>query len=64
MTYKFEVKELPEPGRLRLTVFVLEEVGRNPKWYCSDIIEGPYVFIINKLTGYYDDTRRLRKVKP
>ncbi len=59
-TYKFAIEELSEAGHLCLTVFTFELPSM---WLVTDIIEGPYVFIINKLTSYYDDTRRLRKVK-
>ena len=54
-TYRFEIHETAEPGVLQLHVFT--EDG------CTDIFEGSYVFIINQLTSYYDDKRRLRKVR-
>lgn len=59
MTYKFTVEECAQPCNLRLTVYVQDD---NEKWSVLDIIEGPYRFIINRLTGFYTDELRLRKV--
>lgn len=53
--YSFIINESATPGHLILVV--------STNNICTDIFEGPYRIIMNRLTAYYDDTLRLRKVR-
>jgi len=53
--YSFKMEDCAEPGVVRLSMYVDGD--------CTDIVEGPYRFVLNWLTSKYDDSLRLRKVR-